>query len=79
MTHKIETIWVFTTETEEYGEGICAMIQRDKHLPLICTQEDNLNELINVASELSHDLGVIVTLSKFTNKKVIQVIKPIEH
>jgi len=79
MTRKIETLWVFTTETEEHGEGICAMVQRDKYLPLICTEECNLKDMINAASEMSHELGLTVTLNKFYNKEVLQVIKPIEH
>ena len=79
MAHKIEKIWVFTTECEDLGEGICAVMQDNKYMPLVCTSKDNLDFMIETASEMSHDLGVIVTVNEFSNKKVLQVLKPVEH
>jgi len=79
MTHKIEKIWVFTTECEDYGEGVCAMVKSEKYQPLFTTSENTLDDMTNLAREMAKDLGIVVKLCEFSNKIVLQVIKPVEH
>jgi len=73
---KIENIWAFCAE-DEGGEGTPMFLQFDGTWhPLIGADEKRVMSYRPMAQKHADDHGVKVTLKKFSNFEVVEVIEP---
>ncbi len=69
--NKIDKIYAFICD-----DGIFSVECRGHWYPIIFSDAENINEVINNVQEYSNHVGIEFKLIEFIRRKVVKVIKP---
>jgi hypothetical protein len=75
---RIDRIWLFISVDDDGNEGVCAasLAGPGSLIPLIAADEERLESLRGVATEIAVLSGKTVRLLKFTVREEVEVIAP---
>lgn len=78
MPFKVEAIHAFIAvdpKDPKGDEGICGFVgEHDRWIPMIAADKTRLDQLRPVAESISRDMGVKITLVRFSQRTDLEVI-----
>jgi hypothetical protein len=75
---RITELWAWTfIDPSDDQEGIATLLHRDNVLPLIGSDRRRIESFRGYAQRLANDLGIQITLVKFTTREKVETLDPL--